>query len=145
MKPKVIKTEEDYQQALEHVAGLMDAKPGTAKEADLELWALLLEKYEEKEFPIDPPDPIEAIHFRMDQMGLKPADLVPIFRTKSRVSEVLGHKRPLSLSMIRALTQNLHIPAAILIREPQKRGRLAKVSRKRRALEDGTRAKGIPA
>ncbi len=146
MKPKVLKTEADYHQALARVEALMDARPGTAKEAELELWSVLLEKYEEKEFPMDPPDPVEAIRFRMDQMGLKPADLIPIFRTKSRVSEVLSHKRPLSLAMIRALSADLLIPAAILVREPPKRVHPPKPSpssRKRPSLS--VRTKLVPA
>jgi HTH-type transcriptional regulator / antitoxin HigA len=115
MKPKILKTEEEYQAALACVESLMDAKPGTAKEEDLELWSLLVERYEQVHFPIAMPDPIDAIKFRMDQEGLRQKDLAKVLPGKNRVSEVLHRKRPLSLSMIRALHQHLHIPAEVLI------------------------------
>jgi HTH-type transcriptional regulator/antitoxin HigA len=86
-------------------------------EDELELWSLLVENYEEEHFPIDPPDPIEAIRFRMDQEGLTRADLIPYLQSKSKVSEVLSGKRPLSLSMIRALHSGLKIPAEVLVQE----------------------------
>jgi HTH-type transcriptional regulator/antitoxin HigA len=119
MKPKVIKTAAEYDRALAHVASLMDAAPGSSKEAELELWSILVEKYEEEHFPISEPDPIEAIRFRMEQQGLEPSDLVQYFGTKSRVSEVLNGKRSLSLSMIRALNAGLNISAEILVRSPK--------------------------
>lgn len=115
MKAKILKTEEDYQAALARVESLMDAKPGSAKEEDLELWSLLVERYEQTHFPIDLPDPVEAIKFRMDQEGLRQKDLAKVLPGKNRVSEVLNHKRPLSLSMIRSLHKHLHIPAEVLI------------------------------
>lgn len=118
MYPKLIHTEEEYEAALAHVETLMDAEPGSPAEEELELWALLIENYEEAHHPIPPPDPVEAIHFRMDQLGLKPADLTAYIKSKSKVSEVLNRKRTLSLSMIRALHQGLGIPAEILVREP---------------------------
>jgi HTH-type transcriptional regulator/antitoxin HigA len=121
MKPKVIKTEEEHQIALSKVESLMDAEPGTAKEAELELWSLLVENYEREHHAIDLPDPVEAIRFRMEQRGMRAVDMVPYFSSKSRVSEVLGRKRPLTLSMIRALSAGLHIPAEVLIREPRKK------------------------
>lgn len=132
MRPKVIKTEVDYDLALAHVASLMDATPGSAKEAELELWSVLVEKYEEMHFPIEEPDPIAAIRFRMEQQGLELSDLVPYLGTKSRVSEVLNRKRSLSLSMIRALNQGLQIPAEILVKAPKpKRSTKTVVKRKR--------------
>ena len=117
MKPKIIKTEEEYEAALALVESLMDAKPGSAKEQDLELWSLLVSRYEDEHFPIDIPDPVEAIKFRMDQEGLRQKDLEKYFPGKNRVSEVLNHKRPLSIGMIRALHRGLGIPAEVLIRE----------------------------
>ena len=117
MKPKVLKTERDYQAALAHVESLMD-KP-SPDEAELELWSLLVEKYEEEHFPIAAPDPIEAIRFRMEQAGLAPTDLQPYLQSKSKVSEVMNRKRPLSLSMIRALHRGLQIPAEVLVQESQ--------------------------
>ena len=117
MKPKIIKTEEEHAEALSRVASLMDAKPGSAREAELELWALIVERYEEEQFPIDLPDPVEAIKFRMEQEGLRQKDLAKFFPGKNRVSEVLNHKRPLSLGMIRSLHRGLGIPAEVLLRE----------------------------
>ena len=117
MKPKVLKTERDYKAALAHVEELMDK--ASPDEAELELWALLVEKYEEEHFPIAAPDPIEAIRFRMEQAGLAPADLQPYMQSKSKVSEVMNRKRPLSLSMIRALHRGLQIPAEVLVQESQ--------------------------
>lgn len=117
MKPKVIRNEKEYKAALAHVDKLMDAAPGSAKEEALDLWALLVEKYEEQHFPIDTPDPVEAIRFRMEQQGLRPADLQRYVPSKSKVSEVLNRKRPLSLSMIRAFNAGLEIPADVLLRE----------------------------
>lgn len=115
MKPKVIKTDRDYKAALAYVEQLMaQAEPD---EAELELWSLLVEKYEEEHFPIATPDPIEAIRFRMEQAGLAPGDLEPFMQSKSRVSEVMNRKRPLSLSMIRALHRGLQIPAEVLVQE----------------------------
>ena len=117
MKPKVLKTERDYKAALAHVEALMaQARPD---EAELELWSLLVEKYEEEHFPIATPDPIEAIRFRMEQAGLVPADLQPYMQSKSKVSEVMNRKRPLSLSMIRAFHRGLKIPAEVLVQETQ--------------------------
>lgn len=117
MKAKVIQTEQEYEAALAHVDKLMDAVPGSSKEDELELWSLLIEKYEEEHFPIDSPDPIEAIRFRMEQEGLRPADLQQYVSSKSKISEVLSYKRPLSLSMIRAFNAGLQIPAEVLLRE----------------------------
>lgn len=115
MTPKIIKTEREYQEALAHVEALMDAAPGTPRESELELWSLLVERYEEIHFPIDSPDPVDAIKFRMAQEGLRQRDLEKYFPSKSRVSEVLNHKRPLSLGMIRALHKGLGIPASVLV------------------------------
>jgi HTH-type transcriptional regulator/antitoxin HigA len=117
MKPKVIKTERDHQAALALIETLMDK--ASPDEAELELWSLLVEKYEEDHFPIAAPDPIEAIRFRMEQAGLAPADLQPYMQSKSKVSEVMNRKRPLSLSMIRALHRGLQIPAEVLVQESQ--------------------------
>jgi HTH-type transcriptional regulator/antitoxin HigA len=116
MKPKVLKTERDYKAALARVEQLM-GQP-SPDEDELELWSLLVEKYEEERFPIATPDPIEAIRFRMDQAGLQPAGLQPYLQSKSKVSEVMNRKRPLSLSMIRALHRGLKIPAEVLVQEP---------------------------
>ena len=119
MKPKILKTGEEYKAALKLVERLMDAEQGTPDEDDLELWSLLVEEYENRHFPMDPPDPIEAIRFRMDQMGLRQKDLTKYISAKSKVSEIMNRKRPLSLSMIRSLHKHLGIPAEVLVSEPK--------------------------
>lgn len=115
MKPKVLKTNRDYKTALTYVERLMDQS--SPDEAELDLWSLLVETYEESRFPIATPDPIEAIRFRLDQAGLQTADLLPYLQSKSKISEVMNRKRPLSLAMIRALHDGLEIPAAVLLQE----------------------------
>ncbi len=120
MEPKVIKSEAEYEAALAHVAALMDAQPGSPEEQELELFSLLVEQYEQEHFPIAPPDPVEAILFRMEQEGLTRKDLTAYIGSPSKVSEVLNRKRPLSLSMIRALHKGLGIPAEVLVQETRK-------------------------
>jgi HTH-type transcriptional regulator/antitoxin HigA len=117
--PHVIKTQAEYERALIAVERLIDAEPkaGEPQADELELLSLLIEDYEETVFPIPDPTPIEAIRFRMDQMGLKQKDLVPYLGSRARASEVLSGKRPLTLRMIRALHEGLGIPAEVLIRE----------------------------
>jgi HTH-type transcriptional regulator/antitoxin HigA len=115
--PKVIKTTAEHELAIARIEELFTAKPGTPKGDELELLILLVETYEAKEFPIDLPDPIEAIRFRMQQANLKQKDLIPIFGSKSKVSEVLNGKRELSLSMIRKLASELGIPTEVLLQE----------------------------
>ena len=121
MKPKVIKTEAGYKATLARIDKIFDAKPGTAKGDELELLLLLVEKYEEIEFPIALPDPIAAIRFRMEQDKLQPKDLVPFIGSKSKVSEVLSGQRPLSLTMIRNLITGLGIPPEVLLQQPTKK------------------------
>jgi HTH-type transcriptional regulator/antitoxin HigA len=115
MKPKVIKTESEYEAVLARIDKLMDAGLGTPRGDELELLSLLVHNYEEKAFPIDKPDPVSAIRFRMEQQGLEPKDLVPFLGSRSRVSEVLSGRRNLSLKMIRALVGGLGIPAEVLL------------------------------
>ena len=115
MKPKVLKTDRDHQAALAYVELLLDQS--APDEAELDLWSLLVENYEETQFPIATPDPIEAIRFRLDQAGLQTADLLPYLQSKTKISEVMNRKRPLSLAMIRALHAGLKIPAAVLAQE----------------------------
>jgi HTH-type transcriptional regulator / antitoxin HigA len=128
MEPKVIKTEAEYKAALAHVATLMDAQPASPEEQELELFALLVEQYEQEHFPIAPPDPVEAILFRMEQEGLTRKDLTAYIGSPSKVSEVLNRKRPLSLSMIRALHKGLGIPAEVLVQEPRKQAARSSMS-----------------
>jgi HTH-type transcriptional regulator/antitoxin HigA len=118
MMNRLIKNEEDHEKALSRIEQLMDAKPGTAEMDELELLTALVEMYEERHFPISWPDPIDAIKFRMDQLGLSQKDLVPFIGNKSKVSEVLNGKRPLTLAMMRGLHKGLGIPAEVLLAEP---------------------------
>lgn len=113
-----IKTEADYAQALERLALLMDAQAGTPEGDELDVLATLIEAYEKKQYPIETPDPIMALQFRMDQLGLTNKDLVPFLGSSAKVSEVLSGKRDLTLPMIRALNKHLGIPAEALIQEP---------------------------
>ena len=115
MKLKILKTKTDYEKALNRIETIFDAKPNTAKGDEFELLSLLIDKYEEEHYPIDLPHPIEAIKFRMDQMGLKQKDLVGCFGDISRVSDVLNLKRKLNLNYIRNLHQKLQIPLDALI------------------------------
>jgi len=117
MSVKVIKTETDYESALERIETLFKAKPGTPEGDELEVLVTLVEMYETKAFPISMPDPISAIRFRMDQQNLKAKDLIPYIGSASKVSEVLNGKRSLSLAMIRSLVSGLGIPAAVLLKE----------------------------
>lgn len=117
MLPRVIKNAEEHEAALERVAELITAQPDSPEFDELELWGCLIDAYERGEYPIDMPDPISAIRFRMEQQGLKKQDLVPFIGSKSRVSEVLSGKRSLSLAMIRRLHEGLGIPTDVLVRK----------------------------
>jgi HTH-type transcriptional regulator/antitoxin HigA len=110
MNIKPIRTDKDYEEALQRVEFLMDAREGTVEFDELEILSTLIENYEAKHFSIDIPDPIEAIKFRMEQEGLKQKDIAELFGNKVRVSEVLNKKRRLTLDMVRNLHDNLSIP-----------------------------------
>ena len=119
MEIRPIHTEADYQAALQEVSALMDQDPdaGTPDGDRLDVLATLVQAYEAKHYPIAPPDPIEAIKFRMEQGGLSIKDLEPLIGRSNRVYEVLGRTRPLTLPMIRRLHKGLGIPAEVLIAE----------------------------
>jgi len=119
-KIKVIKTEQDYQDALKLLEELMirDPDPDSAEGERLNLLSALIQDYEARVFPKTLPNPIEAIKFRMEQAGLKPTDLIPYIGSRSRVSEILSGKRQLTLDMVRSLSNGLGIPAEVLIRKP---------------------------
>ena len=119
MEIKALRTEADYLAALREVSALIDLDPAadSAEGERLDVLGTLVQAYEAKHHPIDLPDPIEAIKFRMEQAGMTVKDLVPYIGPLSRVYEVLAYKRSLSLSMIRRLSEGLHIPAEVLIRE----------------------------
>ena len=122
MQLKVIKSDIEHEEAMNALMELMDANPeeGSPEANKLEVLATLIEKYEEERFPIDLPDAVEAIRFRMDQQGLTQKDLIPYIGTAARVSEILNRRRPLSLNMIRSLNEGLGIPAAVLIGKAEK-------------------------
>ena len=117
MNIRPIKTEKDYDKALERLEHIFDAKQGTKEGDELEILSILIEKYEDEYYPIDLPDPIEAIKFRMEQLGLKQNDLTEVIGFKSRVSEILNKKRKLTLKMIRKLNEYLSIPINVLIQK----------------------------
>ena len=116
---KPIKTEADYKAALVSADEIFDAKPGTSEGDELELLITLIEHYEDIVFPIDLPDPVTAIKFRMAQQGLKEKDLVPYIGNESKVSDVLSGKCPLSMDMIQKLVNGLGIPAEVLLQQPK--------------------------
>ncbi|MES2588690.1 MAG: helix-turn-helix domain-containing protein [Bacteroidota bacterium] len=117
MNIKVIKTEKDYNQALKRLENIFDAKIGSSEGDELEILSILIEQYENTHFPVDLPDPIEAIKFRMEQLGIKQKDLTESIGFASRVSEILNKKRKLTLEMIRKLHVQLNIPTQVLLKE----------------------------
>ena len=117
MKILPIRNEKDYQKALNRLEEIFDAKKGTEDGDELEILSILIDRYENEQFPIGMPDPIEAIKFRMEQMGMKQKDLAEVVGFKSRVSEILNKKRKLTLDMIRKLNTTLHIPTEVLIQD----------------------------
>jgi HTH-type transcriptional regulator / antitoxin HigA len=119
MDIRPIHTEADYKATLDEISALMEADPdwGTPEGDRLDILATLVQTYEAKHAPIDPPDPVEAIKFRMEQSGLSVKDLEPLIGKSNRVYEILNRKRPLTLPMIRRLHRHLGIPAEVLIAE----------------------------
>jgi HTH-type transcriptional regulator/antitoxin HigA len=121
MKPKYtkyvkpIRTKKDYEATLLVIDGLFDAKKDSPKGTLLEVLSVLVERYEQEHFPIEAPNPVEAIKFRMEQLGWTSKELIPILGSKSRVSEIFSRKRNLSLEMIRALHRQMGVPAESLI------------------------------
>jgi HTH-type transcriptional regulator / antitoxin HigA len=118
MEIKPIRTEADYEAALVEVERLWGSEPGTPDGDRFEVLFTLVEAYEEKQYPILPPDPVEAIKYYMDSRGLDRRDLEQYIGPSGRVSEVLSRKRPLTLAMIRKLNAGLGIPAEVLIQSP---------------------------
>ena len=117
---KPIRTPADYDEALSDVARLWGARSGTRDGDRLDVLATLIDNYEAQHYPMDPPDPIEAIKFRMEQQGLERKDLEPLIGTRARVAEVMNRKRGLSIEMIRRLHETLGISADVLIRPSRK-------------------------
>lgn len=120
MKTKILKTEQEYNEACERIYNLINSsenaiEPNSPEGEEMELLSLLVEKYEQERHQMEAPDPIEAIKFRMEQMNLKQADIAPLFGGKTRVSEVLCGKRTLTLKMITLLNRYLGIPLESLV------------------------------
>ncbi|MCF8304800.1 MAG: transcriptional regulator [Ignavibacteriales bacterium] len=115
MNIKPIKTEQDYEKALRRLEIIFDASPETQEGDEAEILSMLIENYENQYYPINAPDPIEAIKIRMEEMDIKQKDLIGIIGGKSRVSEVLNKKKSLTVEMIRELEKKLHISASILV------------------------------
>lgn len=153
MKTKILKTEQEYNAACERVYFLMNSsedatEPNSPEGEEMELLSLLIEKYEQENYRMEAPSPIEAIKFRMEQMNLKQADVAPLFGGKTRVSEVLNGKRALTLKMITLLNRYLGIPLESLISgnkdvrlEPEKREKLLHISSIKEYLSSGARLK----
>tara|TARA_R110002096_G_scaffold205810_9_gene391906 strand:+ start:1437 stop:1799 length:363 start_codon:yes stop_codon:yes gene_type:complete len=112
-----IRNARDHERALKEIERLMSAKLTRKEEAGLEVLGILVEAYEDEHFPIDTPSPVEAIKFRMEQLGLKQVDVGRIIGSKSRASEILSGKRSLTLPMIRSLSEELDIPTEVLVQE----------------------------
>jgi HTH-type transcriptional regulator / antitoxin HigA len=117
MEIRPIRTEADYQAVMAEIDQLLDAEDGSNEEDRLEVLSILAEAWEDEHHAIDPPDPVAAIEFRMEQQGLTRKDLERYLGQRQHVSDILNRKRPLSLKMIRSLNQGLGIPAEVLIRE----------------------------
>lgn len=115
MTLRPIKTKKDYQNALLRLERIFDAKPGSSEGDELEILGILIDTYEKIHYPIEFPDPIEAIKFRMEQLGYNQSDLASVVGLKSRASEILNKKRKLTLEMIRNLHDTLNIPTDVLI------------------------------
>lgn len=118
MNIKPIKTKTDYRATLAEIETLMGARANSTDGERLDILVTLVKAYERKQFPLEYPDPVEAIKFQMDPKGLTPKDLEPMIGRLNRVYEILNHKRPLTLKMIRKLHSGLGIPAESLIRQP---------------------------
>jgi len=116
-----VKSQRDYKRALKEIEGLMRAKRNTPEGDRLDVLVTLVEAWEAKHYPLDPPDAVEAIKYHMEQQGLAPRDLIPFIGSRNRVYEVLSRKRPLTLTMIRRLHEGLGIPAESLLKVGQRR------------------------
>ena len=119
MKIKPIKSEHDYEKALERLEMIFDSPENTNKDDQADILSILIDNYENQYHPIEAPDPIEAIKIRMEEMNLKQKDLVGVIGGKSRVSEILNKKKRLTVDMIRELERTLHIPASVLVNNYQ--------------------------
>lgn len=135
MEIKPIRKQQDYERTLRRIEELWDAPKGSPEDDELDVLTTLIEAYEREHYPVELPDPVEAIRFRLEQTGKDSQSLIGVIGGRTRVYEVLRGIRPLSLNMIRALHRELNIPAEVLIQKPQQRRR-----RGRRAAANGRRA-----
>jgi len=119
MDIKLIKTEEDYKIALDQLDKIFDAPEGTSESDQADILALLIDEYENIHYPIEAPDPIEAIKIRMEELQLKQKDIAAALGGKNRASEILNRKRKLTVDMIRNLTESLNLSASLLIKDYQ--------------------------
>ena len=119
MDIKPIRTESDYQSALDRMEVIFDAPTGTSDSDEADILGLLIDEFEKQNYPIESPDPIEAIKIRMEEMQLKQVDLIPLIGGKSHVSEILNRKRKLTVGMIRRLATHLNLSASLLIEDYQ--------------------------
>jgi HTH-type transcriptional regulator/antitoxin HigA len=142
MKIHPIRTEADYDAALSAVEGLWGSEPGTPKGDRLDVLLILIENYEAEHHPIDPPDPVDAIKFRMEQMNLTRKDLEPLIGSRGRVAEVLNRRRALSLAMIRNLHDELDIPLESLIASSELAANTQRMQRTRRSVTPFAKSKG---
>jgi HTH-type transcriptional regulator / antitoxin HigA len=144
MQIRPIRTEADHDSAVARIAELIAAKPDTAEGEELDILATLVDAYEAKHHPVDKPDPIAAIQFRMEQQGLRRKDLEPLIGSRARVSEIMTRRRPLTLAMIRRVRDELGISADVLIGHSQKK-RHKRVSSRRfeRASVDAKRRTAV--
>ena len=152
MRTKILKTEQEYNKACERIYSLMNSsdnaiEPDSPEGEEIELLSLLVEKYEREHHQLEAPDPIEAIKFRMEQMNLRQVDIAPLFGGKTRVSEVLHRRRPLTLKMITLLNRYLGIPLESLVSgneeielEAEKRDKLLSISSIQEYLKGGRAA-----
>jgi|SRR5580658_2528221 HTH-type transcriptional regulator/antitoxin HigA len=130
MKIKPIRTEADYERALRRVEELWDSAEGSPGSDELDVLATLVEAYEKERYPIDAPDPLEAIKFRLEQTGKDLRSLIGVIGQRTRIYEVMRGDRPLSLNMIRNLHDKLGIPAEVLIQPIRRKGRTSRTSAK---------------
>jgi HTH-type transcriptional regulator / antitoxin HigA len=139
MNIKPLKTETDYERALRRVEALWNSPEGSPESDELDILATLIEAYERKHYPIDLPDPIEAIKFRLEQAGKSTSALIGIIGQRTRVYEIMHHKRPLSLTMIRNLHDKLNIPADVLIQPARRKHEAPRRRSSPRLMQSRTR------
>jgi HTH-type transcriptional regulator/antitoxin HigA len=143
MNIKLIKTEEDYQIALKRLEVIFDAKSGTIESDEADILGLMIDEYEKKHYPIEAPDPIEAIKIRMEELNLKQVDLADTIGGKNRVSEIMNRKRKLTVEMIRNLTGRLNLSPGLLIHDYKLTGQKGALTSRKVARHAMTNKKSL--